>query len=128
MKTILSFIIAFAVTFLSGKVLIPMLRRMKAGQSIKENGPTWHMAKQGTPTMGGLTFIIGIGIATILLGWPSMMAGDYVHLIVYAFALVFGMIGYIDDYEKVKHHQNTGLTAPQKFLLQLAAALVFTLL
>ena len=86
------------------------------------------MAKQGTPTMGGLTFIIGIGIATILLGWPSMMAGDYVHLIVYAFALVFGMIGYIDDYEKVKHHQNTGLTAPQKFLLQLAAALVFTLL
>ncbi len=128
MKIILSFIIAFAVTFLSGKVLIPMLRRMKAGQSIKENGPTWHMAKQGTPTMGGLTFIIGIGIATILLGWPSMMAGDYVHLIVYAFALVFGMIGYIDDYEKVKHHQNTGLTAPQKFLLQLAAALVFTLL
>ena len=128
MKTILSFIIAFVVTFLSGKVLIPMLRRMKAGQSIKENGPTWHMAKQGTPTMGGLTFIIGIGIATILLGWPSMMAGDYVHLIVYAFALVFGMIGYIDDYEKVKHHQNTGLTAPQKFLLQLAAALVFTLL
>ncbi len=54
-----------------------------------------------------------------------MMAGDFVHLYVYVFALVFGVIGYIDDYQKVKHHQNTGLTAPQKFILQLAAAVAF---
>ena len=128
MEIIFSFIVAFLVTFGAGKVLIPVLRRMKAGQSIKENGPTWHMSKQGTPTMGGLMFIIGIGIAILILGWPSMMRGDYGHLIVYAFALVFGVIGYIDDYEKVKKHQNTGLTAIQKFGLQLAAALLFTVL
>lgn len=128
MEIILSFIVAFLVTFGAGKVLIPMLRRMKAGQSIKENGPTWHMSKQGTPTMGGLMFIIGIGVAIVILGWPGMMKGDYGHLIVYGFALVFGVIGYIDDYEKVKKHQNTGLTAIQKFALQLAAALLFTVL
>lgn len=128
MKIVLSFIVAFAVSFVAGKLLIPVLRRMKAGQSIKENGPTWHMSKQGTPTMGGLMFIIGIGVAILILGWKDMMAGDYGHLMVYAFALVFGLIGFLDDYEKVKKKRNTGLTAPQKFLLQLAAALAFTVL
>ena len=54
-----------------------------------------------------------------------MLEGNFTHLYVYVFALVFGVIGYIDDYQKVKHHQNTGLTAPQKFLLQLAAAVAF---
>ena len=128
MKIILSFIVAFIVTFAAGRLLIPALRRLKAGQSIKENGPTWHMSKQGTPTMGGLMFIIGIGIAVLVIGWQDMMAGDYGHLMVYVFALVFGAIGFIDDFEKVKNHRNTGLTAPQKFLLQLAAALAFTVL
>ena len=88
-------------------------------------GPTWHKGKQGTPTMGGLMFIIGIGIAILILGWKGMLEGNFTHLYVYVFALVFGVIGYIDDYQKVKHHQNTGLTAPQKFLLQLAAAVAF---
>ena len=67
----------------------------------------------------------GIGLTIVVLGWQRMMAGSFVHLYVYLFALVFGAIGYIDDYQKVKHHQNTGLTAPQKFLLQLAAAVAF---
>ncbi len=128
MKIVLSFIVAFAVSFLAGKLLIPALRRLKAGQSIKEIGPAWHMSKQGTPTMGGLMFIIGIGVAVVVLGWQDMMRGDYGHLMVYVFALVFGLIGFLDDYEKVKKKRNTGLTAPQKFLLQLAAALAFTVL
>ena len=128
MKIVLGFIVAFAVTFAAGRFLVPALRRLKAGQSIKEIGPSWHMSKQGTPTMGGLMFILGIGVATVALGWQHMLAGDFVHLFVYLFALVFGAIGFIDDFEKVKHHQNTGLTAPQKFLLQLAAALLFTVL
>ena len=128
MKTILSFIIAFVVTFLSGKVLIPMLRRMKAGQSIKENGPTWHMAKQGTPTMGGIMFIAGIFIAILVTGWQDFSQGRFGALFVFLFALVFGVIGFLDDFMKVKYHKNEGLTAPQKFLLQLAAAIVFTVL
>jgi phospho-N-acetylmuramoyl-pentapeptide-transferase len=98
---------------------------MKAGQSIKEDGPTLHSAKQGTPTMGGLMFVAGIFVAIVICGWQGMISGDLKHLYIFAFALVFGFIGYLDDYEKVKKHENTGLTAIQKFLLQLAAAVAF---
>ena len=125
MEIILAAIVSFVVTAVVGKFLIPALVRLKAGQSIKEIGPKWHMTKQGTPTMGGLMFIIGIGAAIVVCGWRGMLEGSFQHLYVYLFALVFGGIGYIDDYQKVKHHQNTGLTAPQKFVLQLAAAVAF---
>ena len=129
LRIVIGVILGFAVAALAGRALIPFLRRMKAGQSIKEIGPTWHMSKQGTPTMGGLMFIIAAAVAVAVLGWPDFVVnrrfgGGFVLL----FALVFGIIGYIDDYMKVKHHQNTGLTAPQKFLLQLAAAILFTVL
>ena len=122
---ILTLVVSFAVTAAAGKLLIPMLVKLKCGQSIKEIGPTWHMNKQGIPTMGGLMFIIGIGVAILIFGWKGMLAGNFAHLYVFVFALVFGIIGYIDDYQKVKHHQNTGLTSLQKFLLQLAAAVAF---
>ena len=128
MVLMLSMVIAFVVSWLLGRLLIPALRALKAGQSIKEIGPRWHMSKQGTPTMGGLIFIGGISLAVLLAGWQQMMAGDYTHLIVCAFALVFGVIGYIDDFQKVRRRKNTGLTAIQKFLLQLAASVAFTVL
>jgi len=66
-RIVISFIAAFAAAALSGRVIIPVLHRMKAGQSIKDIGPTWHMAKQGTPTMGGLIFIFGIAVSILLL-------------------------------------------------------------
>ncbi len=122
---ILTLVVSFAVTAAAGKLLIPMLVKLKCGQSIKEIGPTWHMNKQGIPTMGGLMFIIGIGVAILIFGWKGMLAGNFAHLYVFLFSLVFGIIGYIDDYQKVKHHHNTGLTSLQKFLLQLAAAVAF---
>lgn len=125
MEIVLPLVVSFVITAAAGRLLIPALRRLKAGQSIKEIGPTWHMTKQGTPTMGGVMFIIGIGITILALGWRHMMAGEFAHLYVYLFALVFGAIGFIDDYQKVKHHHNTGLTALQKFALQLAAAVAF---
>ena len=125
MEIILAAIVSFVVTAVVGKLLIPALVRLKAGQSIKEIGPKWYMSKQGTPIMCCLFFFIGIGVAIVICGWSGMLAGNFQHLYVYLFALVFGGIGYIDDYQKVKHHQNTGLTAPQKFLLQLAAAVAF---
>ena len=128
LRIVIGAVLAFLVAALGGKVLIPFLRRMKAGQSIKEIGPTWHMSKQGTPTMGGLLFIIGSGLAVAILGWPDFSTGHFGGGFVFLFALVFGVIGYIDDYVKVKKHRNTGLTAPQKFLLQLAAAILFTVL
>ena len=126
MEIILACLVSFVVTALAGgKLILPALRRLKAGQSIREDGPKWHAAKAGTPTMGGLMFILGIGIAIVAVGWPELRAGGRAHLSVYLFALVFGAIGFVDDYQKVKKHQNLGLTALQKFLLQVAAAVVF---
>ena len=101
MEIILAGVVSLVITLAAGKLLIPALIRLKAGQSIKEVGPTWHKGKQGTPTMGGLMFIIGIGLTIVVLGWQRMMAGSFVHLYVYLFALVFGAIGYIDFTENM---------------------------
>lgn len=118
-------VLTFAVTLLVGRFLIPELKKLHAGQSIRENGPTWHAAKEGTPTMGGIMFILGTGVIILIMGWGQMLRGNFAHLYVYLFALVFGMIGFVDDYRKVARHQNEGLTARQKFLLQLVAAVIF---
>ena len=128
MRIVLSVLLAFVVSAAAGKVLIPVLRALKAGQSIKEIGPTWHQSKQGTPTMGGLMFILAIGVVLAAIGWTDMAAGNWGGLFTVLFALVFGVIGFLDDYMKVKKKENTGLTAGPKFLLQLAAAIVFTIL
>ena len=129
MEMIIACVLSFAATALLGwQVILPALRRLKAGQEIREVGPRWHSTKAGTPTMGGLMFIVGTAISILLMGWPRMAAGDLTHIYVFLFALVFGVIGFLDDYEKVKRHQNLGLTALQKFLLQLAAAILFLML
>ena len=127
-SVILSMFLSFVVSAAAGKLLIPALRRLKAGQAIKEIGPTWHMTKQGTPTMGGLMFILSMAAALAVLGWSSVAVGDLGGVYTYLFALVFGVIGFMDDYMKVKKKENTGLTAGPKVLLQLAAAIVFTIL
>ena len=112
-------------TIILGKFVLAELRKLKAGQEIRQDGPTWHNSKAGTPTMGGIAFILGSGIVTFACGWQQMLTGDFAHLYVYLFALIFGLIGFVDDYRKVRQHQNEGLTAKQKFALQLLAAVVF---
>ena len=129
MEIIIACVLSFAVTAVLGRwVILPALRRLKAGQEIREVGPRWHASKAGTPTMGGLMFITGIAAAVFLAGWQGMAAGDLTHFYLFLFASVFGVIGFLDDFEKVKRHQNLGLTAIQKFLLQLAAAILFLML
>ncbi len=128
MTEMTSFFLAFAISLIFGKGWIPVLRRLKAGQSIKADGPTWHMSKQGTPTMGGVMFILGMGIAILVTGWDMMLAGDYSHLFIFILALIFGIIGMIDDLQKLKNKANQGLTALQKLLLQLAVSLAFVVL
>ena len=118
MTYILSFIVAFGVAAIAGQILIPLLRRLKAGQSIREDGPTWHMAKQGTPTMGGIMFILAIGVAVLTAGWEDLLRGSRNHLYVFLFALVFGIIGFIDDFQKLRHHANEGLTALSQGICQ----------
>ena len=128
MEPALILAVSFVLTVILGRILIPVLRGLHAGQSIKEIGPTWHMSKQGTPTMGGLMFIGAILLTILLFGWRHLLSGDRGALYVFGFALIFGAIGFIDDYMKVVHHQNTGLTAGRKFLLQLSAAILMTVL
>ena len=118
-------LVSFLLTLLIGRFVLMELRKLKAGQEIREDGPKWHAGKAGTPTMGGIMFILGAGVVVFLLGWGPMLQGAFAHLYVYLFALCFGLIGFVDDYRKVRQHQNEGLTAKQKFLLQLAAAIVF---
>ena len=127
-KILVAAVLGFAISAALGKAIIPLLRRLKAGQSIKEDGPTWHMAKQGTPTMGGLMFIAAAVILVLALNAGAILAGDFTAVFVLLFSLVFGLIGFIDDYAKVKKKENTGLTAIQKFLQQLAAAILFIVL
>ena len=128
LKILVAAVVAFVISAVIGKFLVPALRRWKAGQSIKEDGPTWHMSKQGTPTMGGLMFILATIIVVLVVNGPAILSGDWTSVIVLVFALVFGAIGFLDDYAKIKMKENTGLTAGQKFLLQLAAAILFIVL
>ena len=126
-KLITSFVLAFLFATAFGKYYIPWLRAQKAGQEIKSQ-VEWHKSKSGTPTMGGVIFILAVTFVCLTVGFDGMLHGQFVHIFVLLFALVFGAIGFLDDWEKLKKKQNLGLTARMKFLLQLAAALVFVLL
>ena len=128
LKLSLAFVLAFIIALIVGKFYIPWLRKIKAGQEIKEIGPAWHMSKTGTPTMGGIIFIFAAIVVCLTVGFDSMRNGDYAHIFILLFALVFGAIGFLDDWEKLRKKQNLGLSAKAKFLLQLVAALVFVLL
>ena len=105
-----------------GYLLLPVLRALKAGQSIREIGPTWHNLKAGTPMMGGLMFIFAAILC--LLGNLKAMQ-DYSVFFVLAIALCFGFIGFLDDFTKIKYKRNLGLTSLQKAMLQMAMSAVF---
>ena len=110
---------------LIGFLLLPVLRALKAGQSIREVGPTWHNSKAGTPMMGGLFFIFG-AILCIVGNLPVMV--DYTVLYVLALSLCFGLVGFLDDFCKAKFKRNLGLTSIQKALLQMAVSAIFVYL
>ena len=119
-------LVSFLLTLAFGRFVIPMLRALHAGQSIREVGPQWHNSKAGTPTMGGIMFIAAILLCTVGFGWKSMVENaDYTHLYVLGLALCYGLVGFADDFVKVKLKRNLGLTASQKFLLQLVVAVIF---
>jgi len=127
-------VVSFAITAVVGKFLIPFLHRLKYGQTILEIGPKWHKDKQGTPTMGGIMFIIGIVVATAagVLLYSAVYGGlDSVSRFVFIgllYALLNGAIGFVDDYVKVVKKRNLGLTAIQKLVLQFLSAGVYLLL
>ncbi len=120
---------AFAITAISGMWLVPILHKLKFGQTILDIGPKWHKNKQGTPTMGGIMFIFGIVIA-VVAGFLVMEvttdlssrpdSGMIKARLFYGLmlAMAFGIIGFADDYLKIVRKQNEGLTPSQKLLLQ----------
>ena len=117
-------VISFAISAVSGKYLVPFLHKLKYGQTILDIGPSWHKSKQGTPTMGGLMFILAIVFTTVV----SVIVYAVTHggfsqtekfIITGLFmAECYGGIGFIDDYIKVVKKRNLGLTAIQKLVLQ----------
>ena len=105
-----------------GFFLLPVLRALKAGQSIREVGPTWHNYKAGTPMMGGLMFIFAAVLC--LLGNIFFMQ-DYTVFYTLVLALCFGLVGFLDDFFKLKFKRNLGLTSAQKAMLQAAVSALY---
>ena len=131
--TALTLVLAFAITAVLGPAFIKWLHKLKYGQEIREEGPAWHQKKTGTPTMGGIMFIVGIGVSVIISTIISAVNGTLTPtvmkaLILYIVSLGFGVVGFIDDYIKVVKKRNLGLTAIQKFLLQLAFAAAYVVI
>ncbi len=109
--------IAFLITVIGTPLIIPLLKRIKAGQSIREDGPQSHMVKSGTPTMGGVAIIGGVLITCLTAGETTR---DMLIIIV-AF-VAYGVLGFLDDFVKVSMKRNLGLTAKQKLALQILIA------
>ena len=125
MNVILTIVTAFVLTLVLGRFLIPALRALKAGQAIREDGPTWHNSKAGTPTMGGLMFMAAAAVCVVIFGFAGMKTGDFSALYVLLLALCFGLVGFLDDFFKVKYKRNLGLTSIQKACLQMAVSAIF---
>ena len=121
-RILITGVVGCALSWALGHFLLPVLHALKAGASIREIGPTWHNNKTGTPIMGGLMFIFA-SILCLVGNLPSMT--DYSVFFVLALALCFGFIGFLDDFTKVRHHRNLGLTSAQKAMLQMAVSAVF---
>ncbi len=132
---------SFAIAGASGIFLVPFLHKIKFGQPIKtENGPQWHAKKQGTPTMGGFMFIISSVVTAIAGYWIFRMRGGvdmtdkanfnafYRLMGCIVFSVLFGLIGFIDDFTKVARKNNDGLSPKQKMALQLIFSVGFLFL
>lgn len=123
---IITIAIAFLITVLLSPIVIPILRRMKFGQSIREEGPKSHAKKSGTPTMGGVMIIISIVITSLIITQKVSTAKASYELWLLLFVLVgYGLVGFLDDFIKVALKRNLGLTSRQKMLGQLLVAFIF---
>ena len=114
--------VAAVLTGVIGYFLLPVLRALKAGQSLRNIGPTWHNNKAGTPLMGGLMFI---SAAVLCLLGNLFTTKEYSAFYVLALGLCFGLVGFLDDFCKVKYKRDLGLTAIQKAVLQMAVSAVY---
>ena len=119
----------FILTVILEKLIIPILQSHKVGQRILEIGPRWHKNKAGTPTMGGICFIMAILVVMTIMSLIIASRGEAKSLIPLVLALglatLNGMIGFFDDYTKLVKKQNEGFTAKQKIVLQSLVAIIY---
>ncbi len=120
----LTILMGFLITVLLSPIFIPFLRRLKFGQSIREEGPQSHQKKTGTPTMGGIMILLSVTVTTLVMSskFAEPTAEIYMVLLV---TLGFGLLGFLDDFIKVVLKRNLGLTSKQKLLGQIIISLIF---
>ena len=114
--SIIALLISFVVCAALCPVLIPVLHRMKFGQQVRDDGPQAHLKKQGTPTMGGIMIVIAVIAGTL----PFVVKHPLVRPVL-IFTVVYGFIGFLDDYLKIRKKQSEGLSVKQKLVMQLIA-------
>jgi phospho-N-acetylmuramoyl-pentapeptide-transferase len=120
----IAFASSFAITVAGMPFIIGYFRMKKQGQEIRDEGPKWHNSKAGTPTMGGLGFLAAAVITSIWYSlWTDKMTTSL--LILVFVLLLYGIIGFLDDFIKLAKKQNEGLTSRQKFIAQVVVAIVF---
>ncbi|BBM17460.1 phospho-N-acetylmuramoyl-pentapeptide-transferase [Enterococcus avium] len=120
----IAFASSFAITVAGMPFIIGYFRMKKQGQEIRDEGPKWHNSKAGTPTMGGLGFLAAAVITTIWFSlWTHKMTTSLMILVFVL--LLYGIIGFLDDFIKLAKKQNEGLTSSQKFIAQVVVAIIF---
>ena len=113
-------LLSFVISAAAGPLVIPILRRLKVGQTVRDDGPQTHLKKNGTPTMGGIIFLLGVIVTSIFY------VKDYPKIIPILFVTVgFGIVGFLDDYIKVVLRRSEGLTPAQKMAGQLIVTAIF---
>ncbi len=124
-KTAMAVLLGFVLAIVTGLILIPLLKRLHIGQYVSHYVGERHLKKEGTPTMGGLIFIIPTLLALILLYINGSIEISH-NLIILIFVFIsYAILGFIDDYLKVRRHNNYGLTIMEKLLIQMVIALIF---
>ena len=120
-------LVSFLITVLLSPIFIPFLRRLKFGQSIREEGPKSHQKKTGTPTMGGLVFLLAILVTTLVMTGKFTEVSEETYLLLFV-TIGFGLLGFLDDFIKIAMKRNLGLTSKQKFIGQVVISIIFYLI
>ncbi len=122
---VMSMVLTFVLSAVLGPLVLPWLRKLKFGQSILEIGPSWHKSKQGTPTAGGIIFILPIILITLILGVSVIFSDDYRLLYAVIFIILCAAVGFADDYIKFTQKHNKGLNVRQKTILLAAVITLY---
>lgn len=119
----MAFGLSFIITAILGPITIPLLKRLKFGQNVRDDGPARHLQKTGTPTMGGVMFLLGIALAGFsLLRWEISLPGAKEGIVVLMVTLGFGLVGFLDDFIKIGMKRSLGLRAREKLAGQIILA------